>query len=172
MKHYFLIASLVLLSWTGVAHSQTNLKIGIVDVQHVLTQSKAGKKAKSNIESYVKKKKKELNKEEKVLDKLQKEFEKNKLTMTKDQVRKKQAQFQKKLTAYKKKAAMSSQEVEKRKRKYQSRALKELKKIVDEIAAKDGYQMLLEKNETGLLFAEESMDITEKVMKIFNKRVK
>lgn len=172
MRQVLYIFGLLFFGFSSIAFAQKDVKVGFIDVQYILSESKAGKKAKSDIEAYVSKRKKELNKEEKKLDSLKKDFDKNKLTMTKSQIQEKQVEFQKKLVAYQKKAKESGQEVDKKKRDYQNRALKELKKIVDEYAAKEGYQFILEKNETGLLFSEKDLDITEKIMPTFNKRVK
>ena len=51
-----------------------------------------------------------------------------------------------------------------------ARILEGLIKIAQEIARTDNYSIILEKSGSGVVYFEDSMDITDRVVKIYNER--
>ena len=146
------------------------VKIGYVDLQAVINLSKAGKKEQEKIREFIKERQTKIAAEEKKLEAAGKKFEKDRLTMSKEQQDKKKKDFQKKLLAFRKLARDSEKEVKQKESLFTKRALAELKSIVSAIAKEKEFTFIVEKSEGAVLYSQEGMDITDPVMKEFDKK--
>jgi len=146
------------------------VKIGYVDLQAVINLSKAGKKEQQKIKEFIQKRQKKIADEEKKLEAAGKKFEKDLLTMSKEQQDKKKKEFQKKLLTFRKLARDSEKEVKQKEALFTKRALAELKEIVASIAKEKEFTFIVEKSEGAVLYSQEGMDITDPVMKEFDKK--
>jgi len=170
MKRVLLAIGLVAALMNMPAMAADAVKIGFVDVQKVIFTSQAGQKIKKEIDSLVAKNKDGFKKQEKEIQAMQKKFEKEKLTLSKSQKEKKQKAFQEKVVGYKKAVAALQQKAKKKEADYTRKALKQIKDIVNDIAKKDKYNILLEVGQSGLLYADDDLDLTQRVLKQFNIR--
>jgi len=166
------VIATMLLALTFAQHAMADLKVAYVDGQAVLNDSAAGKQERAKIEKFFKKKKAALEKDENKLKSMQKKFEKDKLTMSKSQSEKWQIDFRDKVQGFQKKSAEAQREVQQKEREYSRKAAAEIQKIVDAVAKEQKVNLVLEKNRSGLLFADASMDITPEVIKRFDKKFK
>lgn len=153
----------------SVAHA-ADLKIGYLDMQKAIQETGAGKKAKSELESEFNKKKKELEKLESDIKKKGEDFEKRSMAMNDSARSKKQQELQTDMRSYQELAAKSQMEIQKRERELTQPIVKKLRTIIDDIAKKDGYTMILERSENSVLWAQKDLDLTERVIQEFNKR--
>jgi outer membrane protein len=171
MKKFFLLLPLIMLfNHVAVAADQT--AIGYVDVRKVLLESKLGKKNKAEFEKLIKNKESALAKEEEKLKAMQEAFQKDQLMMTDDQKQAKQNAFKEKADAYQKMVREAKQEISKKDNEYTSRALTEIRAIVADLAKEMKLSLVLEASESGLLYAEQSMDLTPKVMEKYDAKGK
>lgn len=171
MKRFFLLLPLIMLL-NHVAMAADPPAIGYVDVRKVLLESKLGKKNKAEFEKMIKEKESALGKEEEKLKAMQESFQKDQLLMTDEQKRAKQKAFQEKADAYQKMMRDAKQEVSKKDNEYTARALTEIRAIVADLAREMKLSLVLEASESGLLYAEQSMDLTPKVMEKYDAKGK
>lgn len=146
--------------------------IGYVDVRKVLVESKIGKKNKAEFEKLIKDKESVLSKEEEKLKAMQEAFQKDQLMMTDDQKKAKQKAFQEKADAYQKMVKDAKQEVGKKDSEYTSKSLADIRSIVADLAKEMKLSLVLEASESGLLYAEEGMDLTPKVIEKYDAKAK
>ena len=146
--------------------------IGYVDVRQVLLESKVGKKNKAEFEKMIKEKESVLTKEEDKLKALQEAFQKDQVLMTDDQKKAKQKAFQEKADAYQKMVKEAKQEVGKKDNEYTAKSIAEIRGIVAGLAREMKLSLVLEASESGLLYAEEGMDLTPKVLEQFDAKTK
>jgi len=158
--------SVVLVAGTGGA--ATMLKVAVVDLQGALNATSEGLAAKETL------KKKHLAKQEQV-DKMKAELdtmeEKIKSPVIseeaqaelKDKYRQKKAQLIEYVT-------LAKEEEDRENQQLSARILEGLIKIAQEIAKTDNYTIVFEKSGSGVVYFEDSMDITERVVKIYNER--
>jgi outer membrane protein len=146
--------------------------IGYVDVRKVLLESKAGKRTKAEFEKIIKEKEHTLVKEEEKLKSMQESFQKDQLLMTDDQKKAKQKAFQEKADAYQKLVKEAKQEVSKKDNEYSTKSMAEIRGIIAELAREMKLSLVLEASESGLLYAEEGMDLTSKVMEKYDAKSK
>lgn len=162
-----LIVAAVALS--GVAHA-AELKIGYVDMQKAIQSTAAGKKAKKELEDEFNKKKKELEKREADIKKMGEDFEKRSMAMNEDARMKKQGELQNEMRKYQEMAAKSQMEIQKRERDLTEPIVKRLRDIIEGIAKKEEFAVILEKSENSVMWAKKDLDLTDRLIKEFDKR--
>ncbi len=159
--------ALVLMSPPSFA---ADTKIGYIDMQKAIQETSAGKKAKSELEAEFKKKKAVLEKLETDIKKKGEDFEKRSMAMNEAARAKKQQELQGDMRNYQELATKSQMEIQKRERELTQPIVKKLRTIIDELAEKQSFTMILEKSENSVMWAKKDLDLTEEVIKEFNKR--
>ncbi len=165
-----IVSLFFVVSAAKAAPSATNLKIAYVDLQQALQNVDAGKKAKGQLEKDVAAKKAELEKEQGSLQKEAEEFEKKAAILNEAARGKKQAELQKKLVDFQRKAAETQMTLQQQERSLTKPLIDELRSIIEGIGKERGYQLILEKNEGAVLYAEAGSDLTDEVVKRFNSK--
>ena len=161
---------IVLLGFLGNIATAEETKLGFIDMQKAIQETASGKKAKKDLEDEFNKKKKELEKKEADLKKMNEDLEKKSLVLT-DEVKQKKAQeLQQEMIKYREVVAKSQMEIQKKERDLTAPIVQKLRDIVEEIAKKEGYTMILEKNEQSVLWAKKELDLTERVIKEADKK--
>jgi outer membrane protein len=147
-----------------------NVKIGYVDMQQAIQSTTTGKKAKKDLEKAFEKKKKELKKKEEDLVKMREDFEKKSLVLADDVRMKKAKTLQEEMLKYRELVGKSQMDIQKRERELTLPILEKLRSIISEVAKADGYSMILEKSEQSVLWAKEDMNLTDKIVKLYEKK--
>ncbi len=151
------------------AEAAPGLQIGTVDMQKALRTVDAGKKAKEKLENIFNKKKKELQAEETNLKKMHEEFQKQSMVLSEQARTKKQGELQQKLALFQEATMRSQQELQKQEQELTAPIVTKIRTIIQDLAKKKNYTVVLEKNENTVLFSLEKDDLTEEVVKEFNK---
>lgn len=155
----------------GPAQSADSIKIGYVDAQKVLDDTKAGKKAKADMEEFVKSRQKIIDLDETEIKQLQDDLSRQTAVLSQDARREKEETLQKKVMEYQKRAGELNKEVQEKKKEVLENFNKNLEGIVKKVAEKGGYAIILDRNAEGgvLLYAKDSLDLTSDVVKEFEK---
>lgn len=156
----------------AVGADTTGLRVAYVDLQKALQSVDAGKNAKANLEKEVNSKRAELEKAQANLQKEAEAFEKKAAIMNEATKAKTQAELQKKIADFQKNAAESQMELQKKERELTKPLIDELRSIIEGIGKEKSYQLILEKNEGAVLYAEAGSDLTDQVIERFNARRK
>lgn len=165
MKSILMMAAMMLISGTVLAQS----KVVYVDMQRAVSTTKAGGKAKKELETEFNAKKKKLQGQEEKLKKMQEDLEKKAMVLS-DEVRgKKQQEFQQEMMEYQKLVAQSQQEIQKREQDLSKPILEKMSKIIEQISKEKGYDLVLEKQGNNVLWAKKEVDITDDVVSGFEK---
>jgi outer membrane protein len=174
-----LILMLAFLFWSlgqspTFSQAADSFKIGYIDAQKVLDSTKLGKKAKSNLEEYVKSREKILEIERKDLKDLEDSLAKQGALLSLEARKDKQDEYQKKMELFQKKVVELNREVQDKQLELIKGFRKELEGVVKGIAEKEGYMFVLDKDsETGnILYARESADLTNAVIAELDKSEK
>lgn len=161
-----LVVVLGALLMAAAAHAET--KIGFVDMQKAIQSTSAGKKAKTELETEFNKKKKELEKKEADLKKMGEDLEKKKSVLSEDALGKKQAEFQEEMLKYRDVVGKSQVEIQKKERDLTAPILEKMKKVIGKIAKDKGYSLIMENNQA-ILYATPESDLTDEVIKAYEK---
>jgi len=162
-----LIAAILLINGQALA---AETKIGIIDMKQVLSTSTAGKRAQDVIEQKMKTLQAAFKNDETALVALQKEIEKKGSAWSDSVKQEKAVEFQKKRRDLAEKQENANQELKKLREQHVNPILKKLEEIVGKVAADGGYSAVLPRNV--VLFAADSIDISDKVVAELNKAMK
>jgi outer membrane protein len=113
--------------------------------------------------------KKKLDEEVKDLQKLEEEFKKQSLMLSLDAqgIKKREVEGKKRYIQFLRNDF--SQEMKETDLENSRKILKELEKIVGKIAKDEGYTLIFERKGVGLIYAAEAIDITDKVIKAYDR---
>jgi outer membrane protein len=160
--------ALVLFATAYTAHAE--VKIGFVDMQKAIQETTAGKKAKKDLEDEFNKKKKDLDKREADIKKMGEDFEKRSMAMNEQSRVKKQTEIQGEMRKYQELAAKSQLDIQKRERDLTQPIVVKLRSIIEDIAKKEDFTAVLEKSEQSVMWAKKDLDLTERVVKEYDKK--
>jgi outer membrane protein len=146
------------------------IKIGYVDVRAVLVESKTGIQHRADMEKLVKDKQASIRKEEEKLKSLQQSLQKDALTMTEAQKQEKQKTFQEKVQVFQKMAKDAENDLRQKDADFTNKALEDVRKIINDVAKAEKVNLVLAKSDMTVLYADEGMDLTQKVTEKFDGR--
>ena len=146
-----------------------NVKIGFVDFQKALNESKAGVAAKAELEKEGEKLAKDLEAKQGELKKLNEELEKKKSVWSQEVLESKVQAFQEKLARFQDEAGQKRNELNRKKTDSEEQIIVDLKDVVADIAEKKGFTIILEKSAGGVLYFNAEDDITSLVIQAYDK---
>jgi len=130
---------------------------------------KKGKKAKTNLEKDVEKKKKELLEKQKELKKLEEEYQAQQSILSDSDKMMKQKNFQEKLQSFQQSQVKMEQDMRQKEVEISQSIYKGLVLTIDKISKKKDYDFVFEKGSGALLYAKKFDDITNEVIQDYNK---
>lgn len=166
MKKQFAIFLLVLFALPVWA--QEKLKIGIVDIQRVISESQAGKAAKDKFQTQVKKVEADLVKEKQEVDKLKSDFDKKSALMNEEERKNLEKEIQRRERGYVLSARDFQEELGQREREMTAEIFKDIVKIVNDLGKTEKFSLVLERSQVP--YSDETIDITKRVIELYNSR--
>lgn len=144
-------------------------KIGYVDLQKAIQETSAGKKAKKDLEKEFNAKKADLQKKEADLKKMGEDLEKKKVALSDDVRAKKTQELQGEMMKFQREVGESQMNIQKKERDLTAPIIEKLQASIEKVAKAGGYAMVLEKSEQSVLWAKKDLDLTDEVVKDFEK---
>lgn len=159
-----LIAMLILAAPAAFAET----KIAYVDLQKALNLSKAGAQAKSDISALVKKYEAEFKGKQEELLKKKDELEKQAALLSDSAKAEKEREYQRDVTELQRFQKDVKDELQQKDAEHTKRILNELFEILQKMGEDGKYTMILEKNEGAVIYAAESVDLTDELIKAYD----
>ncbi|MFH1152592.1 MAG: OmpH family outer membrane protein [Pseudomonadota bacterium] len=163
------IAAVFLFSTATFCFSAEIAKIGIVDFQKVLTTSSAGKISKVEINKKGSEMEEDLKTQGNAIEELKKQIDRESLVMSAEKNEEKQRELRIKINDFKTMKANYTKQFQEMEYRLISKIKNETLDIAKNIGKADGFLLILEKGEAGVLYSPESIDITDKLIKEYNK---
>lgn len=164
---YKLLAAALFLFIAVPAWAQ-QVKIGLIDVQRAVNESQSGKAAKDRLAAQVKKAEADMNRERQEIEKAKADFEKKGPLLKEDDRRRMEGDLQKRIVNYQRSARDLQDDLEAKQREAQDGILKDLMGVITEVGRNEKFTFILEKSQ--LLYSDQAIDITNKVIEIYNSR--
>lgn len=152
------------------AQAQEPLRIGVLDVRKVILDSKPGQAHRAERDKLVKERREQIAKEEAAIRALQEKLDKDKLVLTDKQKEQKQKEINDKIAVFQKAAQEAQQDLAKRDNEALARFEAALRGIVGDVAKQEKLSFVIDRNQSGLVWVDEPVDITEKVMKAYEAK--
>jgi len=144
-------------------------KVAIVDIQRCISESNEGKRVSDTLSKEKDARQQRYNTAQKELSDLQKEIEKQSLMLSQDAKTSKQSEYEKK----NRELTYLAQDLEEEQTASQQAAtqkiLKEIYTVVESVAKQQGFDLVLEKSNSGIIFTSAALDITDQVIKEYSK---
>jgi len=161
---------LILILSGGLGSSAfAEMRIAIVDLQKALVSVKEGANAKSKLQKEVEAKQAALKKKEAKIKKDVENFQKQSGVLSAKVKQEKQAKLQQRIMGFQQEAAKMQASLQNREKELTEPILKKLKKVISSLSKKNKYSLVLERNESGILFSNNVKDITSEVISTYNK---
>jgi outer membrane protein len=160
----------VMVGAVDFAAAEEKLRIGIVDLRKIVLESKPGQAHRAERDKIVKERREKLAKEEQAVRGLQEKLEKDKLVLTETQQEQKRKEISDKIAALQKEAQTAQQEVSQRDNEALKKADALLHAIVADIGKQEKLSMVVDRNQPGLVWIDQPVDITDKAMKAYEAK--
>lgn len=159
------------LTWGAGVQAQEKIRVGIVDGRKVLFESAPGKQFRAEMEKMVKDRQTKLSEEEKKIKALRDAAERDKLLLTDKQKEEKRQELEQKFADYQK----MRQEMQKQLADHESGITREMSRrindVVAQVAKEEKLTLVLDKSQpTGIVWVEEPIDITARVLKAYEAK--
>ncbi len=175
IKRFALLVAISLISTAGVASATVQaqaanaLTIGMIDVQKIILTSAEGKSARATLEKEVKQKEKELTDLEKGLETMAQDIQGKAALMSPEARAAKQKEFQTKISALQQKKMQFNVEVKRKEQEATQKIARKVALVAEGIAKAKKIDLIFESNSAGLMYAKTSVDLTDEVLKLYDK---
>ena len=159
--------------WIVFLIFQTNLSADVphyLDFKYILNQSDAGKKAQTYLKDKLNNGVKSLKKKEKAIQEEETKIIKQKKVVSPEEYKKKVTDLRNKVDSLQKERNSLLAKVSEQRSKARTELLKNLNPIIKEYMQAKNIRMVLDKK--SMLLADESLDITEDIVKLLNSKLK
>jgi outer membrane protein len=159
--------AVLLFMWTSTSFAAD--KIGFINLQEIIQNSSAGKKAAEEFKKIFEKKQDTIKTMEADVKKLKDELEKQGAVMTPSARSDKESTYQRKLRDYQLFVDDTNKELQKRDQEYSQKMIPDILKAVRAIGEREKFTLIMDFSTTPLPYHDKAADITKKVIEEYNK---
>ncbi|MBI3184943.1 MAG: OmpH family outer membrane protein [Myxococcales bacterium] len=160
----------LILSFPAVALAE--LKVGYVDLQRALLEVQEGREAKKRLQVQLDAKQKDLDREQEALRKEKEVLDKQASMMSEETRNQRQIDLQKKLFELAQRWEKGKLEMAQMERTELQAIFQKMDPIIAQIAEREGLTMVFEKTDSGIVYAPQSLDLTNELVRLYNDRSK
>ena len=146
--------------------------LGYVDMQQVIERSKLGKQAHATLKKQFSGPQEALAKEEQAIRKLQDSTNRDAALMSEAELEKRKNEIQERILKLQRSAAAAQQELSREQAKLGAGIIKPAQGIIDKLAKEKKLQAVFERNQSGLLYVADSLDLTDEVIRRLDAETK
>ena len=154
----------------GPAAAAESVRIAVVNQQRALASSNEGRAAEKALKSLMQKKRTELEPLEQELKRQQEEFESQKYVLSRSALEERKLDLLKRQRDLERSMREAEDDLEIENRRLMQPLVKRIEQALSEIGKEKDFTVILETKSTAVLYAEESIDITDLVIKKLNKK--
>ncbi len=159
---------LMLLAFSFAASAQ--VLVGLVDIQKVITTIKEGKNVQKTLEKSFNDKKAILKKDEDKIKKAQEDYKKQSMVLAEAARMNKEREMQEAMMGLQNKTMEFQKEIQKMEQDMKKPILEKLRPIIDEVSKTAKVAMTFELSAAPIVYAENKIEITDDVIKAYDKK--
>lgn len=148
---------------TAPAQPRT-LKIAVIDTQEIILSSSTGKAVLADLDKLSKAKQEELKGKQDEINQLRTKISDGQLTLSEDKLGEMQKELQEKTIAMQRATDDAQRELDQKKQAALSKIERQVMPVIDQVGKEGGYTLIFRKFESGLIFADDAIDITKQVI--------
>lgn len=162
-----MVAGALVLAFALPAAAQA--KVSVIDVQRVVTESDPGKEVMQRLRSLTEAKAQQGQSLQQELATLQDQFNKQRFTVSEARQAEMQKEIEDKQISIRRFQDDAQREVAEAQRRELGSLEERIMPIIDQIGKEQGLTMIFNKFQSGLVYADETIDITDEVIRRFNR---
>ena len=166
----FAVATVVLAGSANTADAQ--VKIGVVDLQRAINETEDGRQAKRRLKKLFDERQKSLDAKQQQLKAQKESLERQQDVLSEDALRKKAEKFQTEVMELQQEYMQYQQELSAKEQELTSVILEKMQGILRRIGQTDGYTLIIEANEGGVVWVPANLDLTDVLIQRYNKQAK
>lgn len=170
MKRLMILVTVSLALMFAPVAMAADMKIGYVDLQKALNMSSSGKAAKERMKAKFKDYDADVQKKQDELKKLKDDLEKQAMLLSAEARAAKERDYQQKVKDYQRMTKDIQEELQQADQDYTRKILEEIFKVVQTVGKQEGYTLVLEKTESSILYANDSIDLTERIIQTYDRQ--
>jgi outer membrane protein len=164
-----LLGLVFFIALSSVCTAET-LKVGVFDLKKIMTESKTVQGYRHKIDNDLLPKKKAFAAKQEAGRQMEERLKKEGASMATSDRRTLEEKLSSDIRDLKRMKEDFDAELQKIDRDLTQKAFEEINKVVKDIAVKESFTIIFEKNAAGIVFLKEGTDITEKVIKAYDKK--
>lgn len=151
------------------AGAQAGASIAVVDIQRLITDSSVGRATAEEFQALVEAKQEESEGLQKELQQLQQQLDQGQLSLSEERQEELAQQLEDKRIALQRFQADSQRELQAKQREMFQRLERRILPLIQQIGQQNGYKLIFNKFESGLLYAAPTVDVTEQVLTLLDQ---
>ncbi|MBI2060321.1 MAG: OmpH family outer membrane protein [Nitrospirae bacterium] len=160
--------ALVIFPALAASADAKDIKIGYVDLQQILFNSERGKQAKEALSSEYEERKTLLKKHYDEIQQMEEDIQSKGSLLSEDAKKKKEEAYWDKRRDFQSQTEKHETELRKKDMELTQKILVEVQALLQDLAKKKGYTLVIEKNEGAVLYAADSEDLTKDVLGVYD----
>ncbi|HUF77520.1 MAG TPA: OmpH family outer membrane protein [Thermoanaerobaculia bacterium] len=160
---------LALVAGAAPAAAQPPIKVAVIDVERILLESNRGKAALGEIENLRKAKQQEGEVLQKEIADLQTRLNEGRLSLAEDKLAELTKQLEDKVIAARRFQDDATRELTKKRDQVLDQIEQSIFPVINQVGREGGYTLIFNKYNSGLVYADESVDITAQVIERYNQ---
>ena len=150
------------------ALAQSTAKVAVIDVERILLESAKGKRALEELEALRKQKTDQMRTMQEEIQQLRTRLQEGSLSLAEDRIAELRKQAEDKMIAFQRFQDDAQRELTKKREEVLGSIEKEVFPVINAVGEEGGYTMIFNKFNSGLVYADEAIDITAEVIERFN----
>ncbi|MEM7447519.1 MAG: OmpH family outer membrane protein [Myxococcota bacterium] len=144
------------------------MRVATVDLQRALNETEDGRRAKAQLKTLFKRRQQFLDKQQNDLKLLKEEIEKQKNVLSREALEQRLEQYQKAFVELQTTYVEYQRELAAKEGQLTKRILERMQEILRRIGQAEGYTLILERNEGGVVWVPSNLDLTDAVIQRYN----
>jgi outer membrane protein len=169
-----LVASLVLGGWSSIEAQEPatgttpNLGLAVIDVQRLLTESIAGKEALESLRTLRDQRQAEMQEQQREITDFRNRIAEGSLSLSTEKLQELEKTLEEKVISFGRFQDDADRELKKKRDEAFGEIERQIMPIIVKSGAEMGFTAIFNKYQSGLLFAQETIDFTDEVLKRFD----
>lgn len=144
------------------------VKVAVVDMQRALNQTKDGKQAKAQLKRLFKRRQQSLDKRQNDLKKMKQDIEKQREVLSRTELQSRLEEYQKAFVELQTTYVEYQRELAQKEGQLTKGILARMQSILRTIGRDEGYTLIVESNEGGVVWAPNDLDLTSDLVRRYN----
>ena len=165
---YAMALGLFLLPWAAVTQAEAQGKIAVVDLNRAINETEDGRAAKNKLKKLFKRRQKALDAKQTALKKMKKSIETQQEVLSREALQKKLEEYQKAFVDLQTVYVDYQRELSSKEAELTKDIIARMQRILRRIGQREGYTLVLERSEAGVIFVPSNLDLTDLLIQKYN----